>query len=285
MILAPFFLALVGSYFLLDNQPNTMVDLMAYIGVSGAFACWFGFRDDKYDVPAIMRLLLTIVGSLIVVIAWHAHLHSSDIPDVFNWMVIGLLTLAYAWHINLFNFMDGMDLISVLQTLTIALGVLAISFFAPIEDLMLALALATAGLALGFAPFNWPNAKAFMGDAGSYGFGLLTGALLLYLAGATNIFVPLILSGYYWMDASSTLCYRALKRENIFKAHRQHAYQRALDKGWGKWRVLNVIALSNLGTVGLACLAVSYPLHAATLCLFWVAWIIAVLRNPFEKRV
>jgi UDP-N-acetylmuramyl pentapeptide phosphotransferase/UDP-N-acetylglucosamine-1-phosphate transferase len=43
--------------------------------------------------------------------------------------------------------------------------------------------------------------------------------------------IILILPGYYLADASITLGGRILKRKNIFEAHRDHFYQKAVQNG------------------------------------------------------
>ncbi len=50
---------------------------------------------------------------------------------------------------------------------------------------------------LGFAPFNRPVARLFLGDVGSLPIGLLLGWLLLLLAGSGHLAAALLLPLYY----------------------------------------------------------------------------------------
>ena len=85
---------------------------------------------------------------------------------------------------------------------------------------------------LGFAPFNKPVARLFLGDVGSLPIGLLLGWLLLQLAAKGHLAAALILPLYYLADATITLACRIARGEPIWQAHRTHFYQRATDNGF-----------------------------------------------------
>jgi UDP-N-acetylmuramyl pentapeptide phosphotransferase/UDP-N-acetylglucosamine-1-phosphate transferase len=83
------------------------------------------------------------------------------------------------------------------------------------------------GAMLGFAPFNRPVAKIFLGDVGSLPIGLLVGWCLLQLAWYQQFAAALLLPLYYLADATVTLLRRIAQREPFWAAHRTHFYQRA----------------------------------------------------------
>ena len=60
----------------------------------------------------------------------------------------------------------------------------------------------------GFAYFNRPVAKLFLGDVGSLPVGLVLGWLLLLLAGSGHLAAALVLPFYYLADATITLVRR-----------------------------------------------------------------------------
>ncbi len=130
---------------------------------------------------------------------------------------------------NLVNFMDGIDWMTVAEVvpLTATVALLGLSGTIPSSSTILAFALL--GATLGFAPFNKPVAKLFLGDVGSLPIGLLLGWLLLRLAGAGEIVAALLLPLYYVADASFTLVRRIAAGEPFWQAHRSHFYQRAGD--------------------------------------------------------
>src|SRR3954449_10438662 len=84
---------------------------------------------------------------------------------------------------------------------------------------------------LGFAPFNKPVARLFLGDVGSLPIGLLVGWMLLRLAGAGALPAALLLPLYYLADATLTLGKRLARGERVWQAHRTHFYQQANENG------------------------------------------------------
>ena len=72
-------------------------------------------------------------------------------------------------------------------------------------------AAALCGAMLGFAPFNRPIARVFLGDVGSLPIGLLLGWCLLQLAFRQQFAAALLLPLYYLLDATVTLLRRLAK--------------------------------------------------------------------------
>jgi UDP-N-acetylmuramyl pentapeptide phosphotransferase/UDP-N-acetylglucosamine-1-phosphate transferase len=176
--------------------------------------------------------------------------------------------LLWAWFINLYNFMDGIDGITCVETIAIGIGVVVITQLASGAAYLAASALALAAGALGFLRWNWPRAGIFLGDVGSVPLGFLTGWLLLLLATQGQWAPALILALYYLADASLTLVRRILRRERIWQAHRSHFYQRALAADNDHGAVLKLIIGGDVALLLLACVAVRFP---------WPALIIAAL--------
>ena len=134
--------------------------------------------------------------------------------------------------LNLTNFMDGIDGIAGLETVTVCVcAVLLNKIAAPDKDLWAA-PLILASAALGFLVWNWPPAKIFMGDAGSGFLGLMMAALSLQAGwvDAKLFWGWLILLGVFVVDATVTLLYRIMNGERFYEAHRNHAYQHAADR-------------------------------------------------------
>jgi len=94
--------------------------------------------------------------------------------------------------------------------------------------------------ALGFLTHNFPPARIFMGDAGSITVGFLAGTLMI-LGVRDKIFeiwVPIMIFSPFILDATVTLTRRALRREKIWEAHREHYYQRLVLNGWSHRRTV-----------------------------------------------
>lgn len=182
------------------------------------------WADDVRGLPAWPRLLGQVVAVAVGM---------SCLPDgalVFQGLVPGWMdtlaaAFAWLWFVNLFNFMDGIDGITGVESLALGTGIFLIGTSLPGEARLAGAILAGAGA--GFLLFNWHPAKVFLGDVGSVPVGFLFGWLLLWLAGAGHWAAALILPGYYLADATITLLSRIIRGEAPWKAHREHFYQKA----------------------------------------------------------
>jgi UDP-N-acetylmuramyl pentapeptide phosphotransferase/UDP-N-acetylglucosamine-1-phosphate transferase len=176
------------------------------------------------------------------------------------WLDRAIMIVGWAWFINLYNFMDGIDGITSVETISIATGTCLVMDAVGIDDTFVdALTMLLTGACLGFLALNWHPAKIFMGDVGSVPLGFLTGFALLTLAAHGHLISALILPLYYLADSGITITKRALRGEKIWQAHRQHFYQRAAA-GLGRHdRVVYRIIAANLALILCALAAIPYP--------------------------
>jgi UDP-N-acetylmuramyl pentapeptide phosphotransferase/UDP-N-acetylglucosamine-1-phosphate transferase len=227
--------------------------------IAALFLCVLSWFDDLKGLPPLGRFCahVVVVAALLYIQSPGVLYLQGLLPIWADRLVAGFI---WVWFINLFNFMDGIDGISGVETLTIGLGVAALATGASLIEPLAIPALVLAGAALGFLALNWHPAKIFLGDSGSVPLGLLLGWLLLQLAAAGAWAAALILPLYYLADATITIARRMLRGEKIWQAHRQHFYQRAVAGGSSHARVSSMIALVNLGLIALAILSVRYPM-------------------------
>jgi UDP-N-acetylmuramyl pentapeptide phosphotransferase/UDP-N-acetylglucosamine-1-phosphate transferase len=125
--------------------------------------------------------------------------------------------------------------------------------------------LALLGALIGFAPFNRPVARLFLGDVGSLPLGLIAGWLLALLANKGHLAAAILLPLYYLMDATITLFRRLARGERVWQAHRSHFYQRATDNGFTVRQVVAQVFAVNIVLVGLAALCVRINTASAEL--------------------
>ncbi len=185
-----------------------------------------------------------------------------------SFIIVLTLTIVWVWIINMFNFMDGMDGITVVQvsSLTILTNLLAILGLVEIHFLYFSLILLTVLLA--FYSVNKPPAKIFLGDVGSIPIGFLVGFIIIYNTVIADIIIPfLIIMMYYLLDSIVTIFIRFLNKENIFKAHSSHFYQKVLRKGYDHKYVLKRIVYLNIILLFLAILSVYLPILSSLLAL------------------
>ncbi|MDR3448384.1 MAG: glycosyltransferase family 4 protein [Alphaproteobacteria bacterium] len=236
------------------------------------------WADDRYGVPARSRLSLHILAACLGVLAFSPQetLFGGAVPF---WLDRTLMIVGWAWFINLYNFMDGIDGITGTETICIATGLCLVMGLAGIDDPFVSFAtLALTGTCLGFLAYNWHPAKIFLGDIGSVPLGYITGFCLLTLAVDGHLAAAAILPLYYLADSGITITRRALKREKIWEAHRQHFYQHAA-RGMGHARTVLWIAAANAGLIGAALLAVSHVEAGLALAVVLVAVLLGKLHK------
>lgn len=239
--------------------------------VLGALAlAVLSFVEDRRGVPVAARLALQCVVVATALDALHAPVFQGVLPLALDKFATAALWVGFT---NIYNFMDGIDEITVAETVALTLGITAITVAVQTLPVGVAAdALVVAAAALGFWPWNRHKAKLFLGDVGSIPLGFLMGFMLLSLAAHGYWQAALILPAYYLTDATLTLLKRLLAGEKIWQAHSKHAYQRAVRGGRRHDSVVYMITLLNLGLVSLAvfstlggaigwaCLAIAYAL-------------------------
>jgi Fuc2NAc and GlcNAc transferase len=172
--------------------------------------------------------------------------------------------------------MDGIDGYAASEAIFIGLG--AYCFFP--SDIFLVLAAAAAGFLL----FNWQKASIFMGDSGSTFLGFVFGLFALYYADTPRaLWIWLVLTALFWMDATLTLLRRYRNGEKLSSPHRKHAYQRLHQAGLSHARVVMLGMLLNLTGFALLCLTADGPLVYAASA-FYILLLYAIILHIERKR-
>jgi UDP-N-acetylmuramyl pentapeptide phosphotransferase/UDP-N-acetylglucosamine-1-phosphate transferase len=222
------------------------------IAVFGAtlFIAIVGFADDVKSIAVLTRLLLQAVAVGAIVFAAPDDVRIVSVCPL--WIERGLILLAGLWFVNLVNFMDGVDWMTVAEVVPVTAAMVVLGSLSEFSLSPAIIAAALCGAMIGFAPFNRPVAKIFLGDVGSLPIGLLLGWCLLQLASQQHVAAALLLPLYYLADASVTLLRRVVRREPFWAAHRSHFYQRATDNGFTVWRVVSEVFVLNVILAALA---------------------------------
>lgn len=221
-----------------------------------------GFVDDVRQLGAFLRL----AGQLLVAsvsLLWLAR----GLGGESSWHLLFCagVTLWVVGYVNAFNFMDGINGISVAQAGVAGAVWWGIGVGRDIPPLAVAGAVSVAA-ALSFAPFNVPRAAMFLGDVGSYFLGgwLAATAVIAIRAGLPieAVLAPLAL---YGADTLITLVRRVRRREAWYHPHRDHTYQRLVKGGWSHVRTSSVIAAVMVTTSALGALSLteSFALRVA----------------------
>jgi len=235
-----------GGLAILAGVAAGLIAAQPFSGVVGAaFVTAFllgvvGLLEDIRGLRISMRLMLQAWASLVGVLWLLENLEIPALPDVL------VVILALIWLLgvtNAFNFMDGINGISAIQLMVAGIAWGVIGALEDI-DLLVALGAITAGSSLGFLPWNFPKARFFMGDVGSYFSGGWLAMLAIIGIGMgvhpAAMVAPLLV---YIADTSYTLLRRVLRGEDWLKSHRSHVYQRLVISGWSHVRTTLFFAL------------------------------------------
>lgn len=238
---------------------DSIVILQIFIPISVV-----SFWDDTSHVMIPIRLLVHFLCACLAIM-WLIHpnlIFHFEVP-VYLDLVIG--TFALMTFLNIYNFMDGIDGITVSQTLHYSLTILLLCFIGydviPNVHMAIVTAVIIGGWSLGFVYFNWQPARIFLGDVGSISLGFLIGICLLTIATASpRLFAAcMIASLYYIADGGITILIRAIKGEKIWEPHLQHFFQRSVQKGRSHKRTVKRIMKCNFVLMLLAVYALYYP--------------------------
>jgi UDP-N-acetylmuramyl pentapeptide phosphotransferase/UDP-N-acetylglucosamine-1-phosphate transferase len=192
--------------------------LLGFVGWAMTLATvlvgFVSFVDDIKPLSQLPRFGSHIIAVLLI--SYDLHLFQGAF-----WMMPLVLVILIGW-INAFNFMDGINGITVLYALV------AIASFSvlPVHESSLPL-LVTMGLScLVFGFFNVrKRAKTFAGDVGSISMAVFLGFFLFKTIVETGQLGYVLFFSIYGIDAVITIFCRIIRRENILEAHRTHLYQ------------------------------------------------------------
>jgi len=250
-------IAVIGAVLATIFACAGVMDFAVPIALFGAtaFIGLVGFVDDVRPIPVLPRLLLQAAAVGVVLVAAPNELRI--FPNLPLVVERGLLWVAGLWFVNLVNFMDGLDLMSVAEIVPITGAMVLMGWFEQLPALPTLVAAALCGAMIGFAPFNRPVAKVFLGDVGSLPIGLLAGWCLLQLAWHGQLVAALLLPLYYLADATLTLLRRISRGEQFWAAHRSHFYQRATDNDFTVLEVIGRVFAVNVALAALAAGSIS----------------------------
>lgn len=224
-----------------------IVSLLAFSGTSGrglSFGFYFGalvvagisLVDDLRGISPFVRLFFHAVAAGAVVFGFDIAAPGAE-SSVVVWGERIVFFVWIVWLINAYNFMDGIDGIAALQAVVAGVAWLAAGLLmaAPHSAFLGGI---TAAASLGFLLLNWQPAKIFMGDVGSAFLGFVFASLPIAAAreadgtsGWTVLFLGVMFVWMFVFDSVLTFLRRLLRGEKVWKAHREHLYQRLVIKG------------------------------------------------------
>ena len=244
--------------------------------IGGTVIVTVGVLDDKYQLPAKVKLLGQIFAACVLVlfdirIEWvnnpfggYFYLDYLSIPLTIFWVI------SFTNVVNLIDGLDGLAAgVSAIASLTVILVAVQMGYYH-----IAVMTAALAGGIIGFIRYNFNPATIFMGDTGSMFIGYMLAAISVYgavkTAATVALIVPFIALGLPIMDTAFAIMRRYTNGRPIFQPDKGHLHHRLLAMGMNqKQAVLLMYAI----TAALGIAAVLW----AEVDGFYAALIIAVI--------
>lgn len=210
-----------------------------------------GLAEDLRGVSPLPRLGLQLLAAAVTAAALLPHLPSGLPGWLPGWLLAVVVVGWLVGYANVFNFMDGINGISASQAIVAGIGYAALGAHLHAVPLEVGGLLAAAAGA-GFLPWNFPHARVFLGDTGSYPLGALLAALaVLTLRAGAPIEAAAAPLALYLVDTSVTLVRRIRAGEVWYLPHRAHTYQRLVRLGGTHQQVTALTAALTAVLIGL----------------------------------
>jgi UDP-GlcNAc:undecaprenyl-phosphate GlcNAc-1-phosphate transferase len=228
---------------------------LAVLALGAVAITILGWLDDKHELKALPKF----IGQFLIAVAVAAACKRITLfvpSEVFSYVITILWLLTV---INAFNFMDNMN------GLCAGLGAIGAFFFALIaaahgQYLVALTGFLMCGALVGFLPWNFPNARAFLGDAGSH----LVGYLLAVMAILPHFYTkqeprplavlsPLLVLAIPLLDLAQVSLFRTLNRKPFWIGDTNHLSHRLARAGLNRTKAVLVLWLIGAITGAIAC--------------------------------
>ena len=199
--------------------------------LAGFLIFFLGFWDDfkwkRIEIKPKKKFLFLILFSLLATaILFAINIKIQFFPNIFSGFILTFLYIFVL--INAVNYQDGIDGLAGGEVIISLLGFIVLSIILG-NNLALIISLILFGAVLGFLVFNFPPAKIFMGDSGSYFLGFLLAVLAMIFSKPHNFpsfLGPIFIIGLPIFDGVFTNIRRLFKKKSIFLGDRRHFYDR-----------------------------------------------------------
>ncbi len=228
----------------LTGRPSILIPLAA--------ALVLGVADDRFDLPAAVRLVGELGIGLLVVVA--SPVRFAGLIALVSVVVVTVVV------INGVNLIDGLDLLAGGVAVAAAVG-FAVVLHGPGRQVAVALG----GAVAGFLVFNRPPARIYLGDGGAYLIGATLAVLVTFswaphLPVATGV-AALALIALPAAEIAFAIVRRRRGRRSLMAGDRGHPYDHLVRRGWGR----PAVSLTYFAVEAACAAAVIVVVHAASL--------------------
>ena len=244
--------------------------------VLGLFLMPAWFPAHSYTIGLLLLVLLIIGGVddfksisvrirlLVVSCVCAFFLYALYLPHDINYILLFVYFLGMMWWMNLYNFMDGADGMSVMHAIVTTCGyIFAFTIFENTNILSLFFLILLLLCLLSFLIFNFPKAKIFMGDSGSLSVSFILAVFALFGI-SQNIFDQILVMSFHLVfiiDATLTLLTRLRFKHKISEAHNLHLFQALIADGNSHAKISVWYAMVTFITVAMALLLAFIQAH------------------------
>ena len=218
------------------SDPKQFIGLLLGAG----FLLAVGIVDDSRGLRGRQKLIGQIIAAAILVAFGYNFdrvvILGTEINfGVFSVAMIFIWVLAVVNSINLLDGADGFaSTIGIILCGSMAVMALNHPSNRTFDGLLM---LALSGALLGFLKFNFPPAKAFLGDAGSMLIGFVIAALAVRCnfkqATTYAFFAPIALLAIPFFDTGAAIVRRKLTGRSIYSVDRGHLHHSLAKRGYG----------------------------------------------------
>ena len=190
---------------------------MPSIIISGLLLGIMGFIDDVKNLDFKIKLIFQCLTI--------GYFLSTGSYNGLEWYLLILMFFLIISCVNILNFMDGINGLTILYSLSFLISFYIINaHIIAFTDSNFLLIVILSNLIIGYFNIR-KKAVCFLGDVGAITMGFIYAVLTINLILKTNSLSPLILFLVYFLDSGWTIVERLLAKENIFHPHRKHLYQ------------------------------------------------------------
>src|SRR4051812_32585712 len=193
-----------------------------------------GVLDDKHELrPRTKFVGQFLIALLVAVSGIRITLFVPNLVFSYAVTILWIITV-----VNAFNFMDNMN------GLCVGLGAIGSWYFAMTaaasgQYLVALIAFLSCGALLGFLPYNFPRATAFLGDGGSHLVGFLLAVLAILPHFYTRlrphrwaVLIPLIILAIPLLDLAYVVLLRWRRKQPFYQGDTNHLSHRMVRLGF-----------------------------------------------------
>jgi UDP-GlcNAc:undecaprenyl-phosphate GlcNAc-1-phosphate transferase len=238
MIFSAFILTI---FFVFRNEAFKLIRPKLYndvlILVLASFSFLLGLADDIKNIPAIKKLTIQFLIGFMIAFSGLSIEKITIMNSVisFGWLSYPITALWVVAIMNAVNLIDGLDglasgIMIIALSFTFVISIIEANYFVAIISIVLT------GSILGFYIFNFPPAKMFMGDGGSYFIGVMYAMISMMGMKKTSMAImfaiPFVLLLIPVADVIYTSVRRAKRKTGVFHADKNHIHHRLMGIGF-----------------------------------------------------